>query len=852
MTRTLISDFAEDGSLVSRVGPTYICTRADTATFYDWDGVLRTVQANEARFTGWRRVENVILNSIWAGSLPLDDWSRPATDDGATAVTGSITGSTAYRFQSSAGREFFRQNLALNLNTTYTLSFYVEAIDAGTNGACVYLSGLVGATGPFVTAGNLTLEPDDLTVGERFSTTITTAADGVGLLDIGAGAQANATHDLTFSAFQIEIVSGQDDPAPSEYQATTTVAVAKNYKTRRRTNLLFDTVDLSNDPTWTIGIEATVVEDTSDFPDIPGVTNSWELLTTVDNTQHEITQSAVNNDNLDHSNSFTRITHSICAKAIPGSTTPEMMVQCLANGNHQRIAFDLTSGAITETNSAIDPITGVPLPDGWWYFEWSYLPAPGFSSHYFTVMPHDGVSASGIFVGDGTGIKIAAPQFEHADRATAYLVNESLTNVVSSAFNVSIPLADRPGVLPEEARENICLESSDLSTTWSESGDALAVVGNEATAPDGTLTADLLVDDSSTGNGNVYVNQVINIVIDTEFVYAAFLKPNGNDWAHLNVVGLGALTTSAFFELTGDGAVGATVGANNNSEFIHYIRDGWYLCGIQFTSDAADSTGSIRVNVADADGDLSVPLDGTSSIFVWGVDLQIGQFLQSHIPTILTSESRAEDDFDTTDLSWFNPDGTGSWFVSGEFAAGAGVGGTLNDFGVFQVYNATTERLPLYVNNGAAQASFVNGGYTGDALSVPLNAQGNYVANQPISWALRFFEDDAIAFQEGLEGGDDTACDVTLPFTFDKFTVGKATLSSTAYWGSHIARLEYDPDYLSNEQLASWSLSGEYPGGGGGVTRLRRANDAADWAWRRKLKREDDEAMKLVNRYLNY
>jgi len=161
---------------------------------------------------------NLISNSVWVGTVPLTGWSHPATDDGATPAGASSldSGSIAYRFLASAGREFFRQNLSLSVSTTYTLSFFVEAFVQTTNSEVVYLSGLVGVTGDHVTSGAVRIRLADLTVGQRFETTFTTAADGVGLLDVGAGAASSATEDVTLSAFQLETGS-----SALEYEPTT-------------------------------------------------------------------------------------------------------------------------------------------------------------------------------------------------------------------------------------------------------------------------------------------------------------------------------------------------------------------------------------------------------------------------------------------------------------------------------------------------------------------------------------------------------------------------------------------------------------------------------------------------------
>lgn len=223
MSLALHYDFKSNPTLAATKGkgPTLTLIRATTATYFDAEGIMRTAQSGEARFTGSVRRENLVGNANWEGaSIPLTNWSHPASDDGVTAgVSSEGAAIVSYRFQSTTGRDFFRHALTLELNTTYELSFRVEAIDVGTVGLVINLSGMVGLTGDHVASSAVQLAPNDLlgSVGERFATTFTTALDGTGLLDVGAGASSNQTHDITFSGFQIEKVGGKADQSATLY-----------------------------------------------------------------------------------------------------------------------------------------------------------------------------------------------------------------------------------------------------------------------------------------------------------------------------------------------------------------------------------------------------------------------------------------------------------------------------------------------------------------------------------------------------------------------------------------------------------------------------------------------------------
>jgi len=196
------------------------------------------------------------------------------------------------------------------------------------------------------------------------------------------------------------------------------------------------------------------------------------------------------------------------------------------------------------------------------------------------------------------------------------------------------------GLLIERERTNICVQSENLSATWSNtrSVDTQA----QGIAPDGTNSANKLTDDSSTGTNSVRINQGVTLSTSTSYAYSVYLKADQLDWARLIVVGQGALAISAFFDLT-NGVVGATTGADNTSEFIQDVGNGWYRCTVVFDSDAADTTGFIYVDVADANNDVVVALDGTSSILVWGAQLEVAEYPTSYIKTVTTALTSGAD-----------------------------------------------------------------------------------------------------------------------------------------------------------------------------------------------------------------
>jgi hypothetical protein len=372
----------------------------------------------------------------------------------------------------------------------------------------------------------------------------------------------------------------------------------------------------------------------------------------------------------------------------------------------------------------------------------------------------------------------------------------------SNGYPVAIEGASTKGLLVEEARTNICLQSEDFGTTWANNNSIDN--SNQAVAPDGATTADQLIDDSAGGAAGVQVTQNLSFDASTAYTVSCFMKADQLTWSRIALINMSTLDITAYFDLS-NGVVGATLGADNDDQGIEDYGNGWYRCWISFTSHGTDLTGTVSLLCADGNGDSQCDRDGTSSIYMWGAQVEAGAFPTSYITTTTASATRNDDVVSTTDVSWANSNGTGSWYTSGYMSNGAGVGGSTNDFGIWQLSALTTQRLCCFLNNGSAIPTWSNSGWTGSNMSISGNAQGNYAAGDPIQWAMGFAEDDAQLYQEGLPNTADTDCDITPGFTFTTFYVGYATLSVAKPWNGHVSEMAYYNTRLDNPTLEGLS-----------------------------------------------
>jgi surface protein len=192
-------------------------------------------------------------------------------------------------------------------------------------------------------------------------------------------------------------------------------------------------------------------------------------------------------------------------------------------------------------------------------------------------------------------------------------------------------------LLESEARTNLLAESNDFGTTWTANNASLTAA--DATGPDGASSMTLLNDSSATGTGEVYVDYAVTVSTAVAYTFSVFVKA---DQLAFVALGTESFTTPAsgetFFNLT-TGAL-ATV-ATGHTATIENCGGGIYRCAITFTTDAADTAGNLRIYVAEADTDITVDLDGTSSVHIFGAQLELGSTASSYIPTAGATVTRA-------------------------------------------------------------------------------------------------------------------------------------------------------------------------------------------------------------------
>lgn len=342
--------------------------------------------------------------------------------------------------------------------------------------------------------------------------------------------------------------------------------------------------------------------------------------------------------------------------------------------------------------------------------------------------------------------------------------------------------ADRnlKGLLIEPDGQNKCLQSENLIFSWTPSN--ATITTNATTAPDGTATADKLNDDSGGGTSDVAVRQTINASAGTKYTASVFLKADQLSFARLEAFGIDTGVDGAqFFGLSGAGTKGTASAAIEDSKIEAY-PNGWYRCSITWTQ--GDTQFFFFIQVANSISNFQVPLDGTSSIFAWGAQVEEGPIATSYMPTTGSPFTRGKDEASMTNVSGLIGQKEGTLYLEVD---ARNVSGVSQDI--------------LYISNN----NFTNRIYITLGTGGELRAEGNGIlisgggSSGIIKIALGYADNNSNLFANGSQAGTtDTTCTISSGKTDIDIGQSYAASNQANMW---IRAVQIIPRRLSNEQL---------------------------------------------------
>jgi len=342
------------------------------------------------------------------------------------------------------------------------------------------------------------------------------------------------------------------------------------------------------------------------------------------------------------------------------------------------------------------------------------------------------------------------------------------------------------GLLIEESRSNLILQSEDFATTWGlVTG---TVTTNAATAPSGTVTADALV----TSGVSAQVFQGLTITSGATVTGSVFLKQNG--LTEVEIVLLSNANTTPYGRATFNVSLGAisvaatsSNGGLNASAIITNVGNGWYRCSVTVTYPAVTAAG-MRIFSAGA----------TGSVYAWGAQVEAGAFPTSYIPTTTTALTRAADVASVNTLSpWFNAS-AGTVYVEA-----VGVNNTA----------AVTRRF-LEVSDGSINERFILGYSTTSStrflifdagiLQADVQVSTGVSAGSLVKMASAYATNDFQQASNTTLGVADTSG--TLPTVTTMYLGSDNIQGAGTMLNGYLRRITYYPRRLSNAELQALTV----------------------------------------------
>jgi len=287
------------------------------------------------------------------------------------------------------------------------------------------------------------------------------------------------------------------------------------------------------------------------------------------------------------------------------------------------------------------------------------MPIPSF---IFPAAPP--VSSSAIFALDVFADKpVFQPESASFTRATtATRTNSSglIEEVSSGIARVDWSVGGEPNTLLEPQRTNLIISSSQFdSASWIKG--ASSVTANSTTSPSGVGDADTFTGDGTSALHNII--QSLNVTSGSTYSFSTYVKKNTNNFIQLyGFGGQFGLNAWANFDLN-NGVVGSIGSATTAS--IQSINNDWYRCIITIVA-TSTATSGIGINLITSTTSVRTENNTLStSVFLWGAQLEAGAYSTSYIPTTTTSVTRNAESSTSSNVytSGKITDAGGTWFV---------------------------------------------------------------------------------------------------------------------------------------------------------------------------------------------
>jgi hypothetical protein len=460
--------------------------------------------------------------------------------------------------------------------------------------------------------------------------------------------------------------------------------------------------------------------------------------------------------------------------------------------------IDLSLGTISETdtgtNATLVSSSITSVGNGWYRVSITGFNVAGFTRVEIGLVPlatgNTFTAAQRVtYIGTGTTIFAWGAQLEQRSSVTAYTptTTQAITNYIPQLLTAASGVArfdhnpttgESLGLLVEEQRTNLLLQSEDIDTTWSKTRATSSL--NSRVSPSGTLTADRLI--ASTDDNTHFLSQTFTGTAVSS-TFSVYVKAAGLNFVALRLFNGTSQVGLAYYNLS----TGATGTVTAGTAAITSVGNGWYRCVLTATL-AASASCTADIQLANADNTNSFVGNDFDGVSLWGAQLEAGAFPTSYIPTVASQVTRAADVASMTGAnfsSWYNQ-GEGTVYVE----AASSNTSVLSAVVAFSDGTASN-RWQLNKTSTAALQGFLS--TSGTSVSQNLSP---IVANVFFKSSFAIAKNNANTCLNGIAGTTNTAVLVPVVNTLD---LGQRATAS--FLNGTIKKMSYYPIRCTNAQL---------------------------------------------------
>ena len=489
---------------------------------------------------------------------------------------------------------------------------------------------------------------------------------------------------------------------------------------------------------------------------------------------------------------FTTATSSVYVK--PNGRTNVALRFFAGTDDWVATVFSLTgNGSVTQSSagssSGFSAVSGsiVDVGNGWYRISMTatqanrlvYISAPDLCTSSTPTL--DSANGAESYLGDITkGVFIWGAQLEQSATVGEYVPTTSTINS-APRFDHNPTTGESLGLLVEEQRTNLLLRSEEAdSPLWNIPNSSITVDPNVTVSPDGFQTADKVKEATTTGGHTI---EPTGFAFQSGTIYTVSFYAKAAERSRFRVTWPIAFTNRLAFVDISPGGYGV-ISDGGTVTSVSPAGNDWFR--VVSTSTCTTTTAGARVGITLVNTGTNVNYtgDGTSGIYLWGAQLEVGAFATSYIPTTTAAVTRAADVASITGSafsSWYRQDegtvyGEGSTFNTGATSCLVSIDDTTLSNRIQLRRSTSASTLRMVSSGGSIDANLTTGTALGAnkiTTSVSANNQ-NLVSNGVIATGITSITPMPTVTQAQIGNGPAS-------------TVFNGTISRFTYWPTRFA-----------------------------------------------------------------